>query len=130
MADLSKESESTVRRLLRNGQLDTVPDSKPCHLTAESVHAYLRKRLADGPQLPEGVDKSSAPNLRPPSFGHSANADAQIAGLQTVADLQDQVVRLEEENERFRNTILALRQTGSILLDDLGAYTSPKIPNS
>jgi hypothetical protein len=32
--------------------------------------------------------------------------------------------------DSLSGTILALRQSGAILLDDLGAYTSPKIPNN
>lgn len=128
VAELSRESESTVRRLIRDGRLVRMPGSNPCQLTAESVLAYLKERVADGPQLPEGIQETA--DHRANTFGLFVESPDQGAAAQSLRELEAEATRLREENERLRSTVLALRHTVSILLDDLGSYTAPKIPNS
>lgn len=127
VVELSRESESTVRRLIRDGHLVRMPGSNPCQLTAESVLAYLKARVADGPQLPEGIQATGDRAADTPSL--VVESPDHVAAAHSLTALEAEAARLREENERLRNTILALRHTASILLDDLGAYTTPKIPN-
>ncbi|HEY7052018.1 MAG TPA: hypothetical protein VH496_07770 [Mycobacterium sp.] len=137
VVQLSRQSESTIRRLIGR-KLWIVPRSRPRRLAADSVHAYLQGLLDEGPQLPdgvgEGVDRRS--DWRSPVSDEAGQAAERtlrerIDELeQTIGDLQKTVRKLRRRNERFRNTIQALRQSGTILLDDLGAYTSPRIPNN
>ena len=145
---MSGGSEATVRREIRKGNLASV-GSGPVRLSAASVHSYLQRLIAQGPVLPQGVD--AEPPLTATSEAgevehqRDSSGRAQSAGVESDnKDCADRLGTLEEEvrrlkrrmrklnkrNERFRSTILMLRQNQTALLDDLGAYTSPKIPNN
>lgn len=123
---LSRQSLSTVNRRVDNGDLEKVPGtSNPVRLTAESVHAYLRRLLDDGPALPEGVPRT--PN---------ATSVEENAQLKRVAELEmslrdalAKVNDLEIENETLRNDIQALKLAHELVLDRLGAHTEPKARN-
>jgi excisionase family DNA binding protein len=133
LADLTKESESTVRRLIEDGELALEEGPRPRRVTASSAHEYLRRLIDDGPQLPDGVARTRG--IRPDrssAGGRVEDTDDEVVNelKLTVRTLEAKVQDLDEENERFRNTIQGLRQAQGILLDNIGEFTSPKIPNN
>lgn len=133
LANLSGQSESKVRRLVDEGRLAVVADVRSRRITAASAHEYLRRLIDEGPKLPEGAAELGDARQDLPVVDGDAEAALlakRIGELeQTVRSLAAKVEELDQENERFRNTIQGLRHTQVILLDNLGEYTSPKIPN-
>jgi hypothetical protein len=128
LAGLSKQSESKIRRLIDDGRLALADDSRPRRVAAISAHEYLRGLIADGPQLPDGADLGREPSA---TDGEVEAARRRIVELeQTVQDLEEAADKVAAENEKFRNSIQGLRHSQGILLDDLGQYTSPKLPNN
>lgn len=137
VAELSRKSPSTVKRAVDKGLMEPIAgSSKTLRLTAESVHEYIRSLLDEAPRLPDGVPDRRAPdpNADPSGSDRTVAEDAfrkRIAELEREARTKEsEIRRLEEENERLRNTTLVLRQNYAALSDDHGAYTSPKVPNN
>ncbi|GAS96570.1 autophagy-related protein 16-1 [Mycolicibacterium canariasense] len=123
---LSRKSLSTVNRRVDDGDLQKVPGtSNPIRLTAESVHAYLRRLLDEGPVLPDGVPRT--PNaMTVEEDGHSKS----IADLdRSLGDALAKVNDLEIENETLRNDVQALKLAHELVLDRLGSHTEPKARN-
>ena len=126
VATLSRKSLSTVNRRVEDGDLQTVPGtSNPVRLTGESVHAYLRRLLDEGPQLPDGVPRT--PNATSVEGNTHSKRIAELD--RSLADALAKANDLEIENETLRNDVQALRLAHELVLDRLGAHTEPQAPN-
>jgi hypothetical protein len=124
---MSGKSLSTVTRRIESGELQPVPDaSNPLRLTAESVYTYLRRLLDDGPSLPDGIPRNS----KPAGDGEAAYLKRIEELERAVRDALAKVGELEIENETLRNDVQGLKLAHELVLDRLGAHTSPKSLNS
>ncbi len=110
-AGLTKQSESTVRRLIDEGNLELVSPEGTRRITQASLYRYLRDRVE---ALLKGINELGGTFL----------------SLEASDAAQSRIEELQRENERLRNSLLVQRQNYTALADDFGAYTAPKFPNN
>lgn len=134
VASLSRESASTISRRIGtgSGDLHKVPGtSNPVRLTADSVHAYLRRLIGEGPALPVGVPRFTDPGERDERDRIELGLRSRIEELErAVREANDKVRDLQTENEALRNDVHSLKAAHELVLDRLGARTAPRFPNN
>lgn len=133
VASLSRQSLSTISRRIGTGagDLHEVPGtSKPVRLTADSVHAYIRRLLDEGPTLPLGVPRFTEAGDRDERDRIELGLRSRIEELErALRQARDDGRDLQNENEALRNDIHSLKAAHELVLDRLGARTAPRFLN-
>lgn len=104
-------SESTVRRMAKNGTLEVVAGGGPLRLTRESVEACRRDMIL---RLGGFLAQS------PPSEREQIDETTALRGRVSV---------LESDVQRLKQVIVDLRVAHAALLDAVGCFTEPAFPN-